>query len=88
MGAIPVVIPVTFTLEGEHLSFTPAQGAGRAEAIENRVVAFETDRLGPDGRTAWDVHVTGIPTAIIEGAPTPRFRLSTDVMAGWTLECG
>jgi len=82
MRAIPVVIPVSFTLNGEDVAFTPARGEGRAEAVENRVIAFETDRVGPDGHTQWDVHITGIPKSIGCMA-SPRFLLSTEVMSGW-----
>ena len=60
MRAVPVIIPVTFTLFGEDLMFSPGSGPDVARAVADSVVAFETDAIGPDGCAVWDVHVTGV----------------------------
>ena len=86
MRAIPVVIPVTFTLVGGDVVFVPRLGEGRSKAVENSVVAFETDQVETDGQTMWDVHVTGVARIIAGDAQSPRFVLSSDMMAGWKSE--
>jgi nitroimidazol reductase NimA-like FMN-containing flavoprotein (pyridoxamine 5'-phosphate oxidase superfamily) len=81
MRAIPVIIPVSFSLLGDDIAFSP-QGETSAHAIENSVVAFEADRAGPDGHTLWEVHVTGVARLLPDGAHEPGFRLSSEVMSG------
>lgn len=83
MRAIPVVIPVTFRLVGGDVVFVPGRGEGRAEAVENSVVAFETDQLESDNNTMWDIHVTGVARSIPGDTRGPSFLLSSDIMIGW-----
>ena len=82
MRAIPVIIPVSFALIGEDVAFTPGGGAGLAQAMENAVVAFEADQAGPDGHTAWEVHVTGVARRVCGGADKPGFQLASHVITG------
>jgi len=83
MGAVPVIIPVTFSLFGDDVVFSPGPGEARARAIADYVVAFETDLIGSDGRTCWDVHVTGVARPHNHSAEDPSFRLSSAIMSGW-----
>jgi uncharacterized protein len=83
--AVPIIIPVTFSLLGEDVVFVLGREDGRdalARAVANSVVAFETDQVGSDGHSRWDVHATGVATTCREAA-TPGFRLSTEIVSGW-----
>ena len=81
--AVPIIIPVAFTLVGEVLVFTPGSGEVLSRTVENSVVAFETDQRGSDGHAAWEVHVTGVATTLTDNANAPGFRLSSEIMTGW-----
>jgi nitroimidazol reductase NimA-like FMN-containing flavoprotein (pyridoxamine 5'-phosphate oxidase superfamily) len=83
MGAIPIIVPVTFTLCGENVIFVPGPAAAIARAVADSVVAFETDHLGSDGRTDWEVHVTGVASALSGQTEAPEFRLSSELLTGW-----
>jgi nitroimidazol reductase NimA-like FMN-containing flavoprotein (pyridoxamine 5'-phosphate oxidase superfamily) len=83
MRAVPVIIPVTFTLSGEDVLFSPDSGPDVVRAVADAVVAFETDAIGSDGRAVWDVHVTGVAKSLSSGTEPPHFRLSSEVMSGW-----
>ncbi|GAC1604719.1 MAG: hypothetical protein NVS3B21_34090 [Acidimicrobiales bacterium] len=83
MRAIPVVIPVTFSLLGGDVVFVPGIGEGRSKAVQNSVVAFETDQVEIDGNAMWDIHVTGVARMIPGDTSGPRFLLSSDIMADW-----
>jgi hypothetical protein len=82
MRAIPVIIPVSFTMHGEDVAFSPGPGEGLVQAIENSVVAFQADQAGPDGHTLWDVHVTGVARPQPDDADGSGFRLSSEIMRG------
>ena len=79
--AVPIIIPVTFTLVGEDVVFVLGREEGLAHAVANSVVAFETDPAGSDGHR-WYVHVTAVATTCRE-AGIPGFRLSTEIVSGW-----
>jgi hypothetical protein len=83
MRAVPIIIPVRFVLFGADVVLSPGPGAGLSRAIEDAVVAFETDGIGDDGRPLWDVHVTGVARAFNEAPGLFGFRLSTEIMTGW-----
>jgi len=83
--AVPVIIPVTFTLVDEDVLFALGRDVGLTglvRAVANSVVAFETDPLGSDGHSRWYVHVTGVATTYRE-ADNAGFRLSTEIVSGW-----
>jgi nitroimidazol reductase NimA-like FMN-containing flavoprotein (pyridoxamine 5'-phosphate oxidase superfamily) len=83
MGAIPIIVPVIFTLCGDNVIFVPGPAPAIARAVTDSVVAFETDHLGSNGRTDWEVHVTGVATALSCQNEAPEFRLSSELMTGW-----
>jgi nitroimidazol reductase NimA-like FMN-containing flavoprotein (pyridoxamine 5'-phosphate oxidase superfamily) len=83
MRAVPIIIPVSFTLVGEEVVFTPGLGEGLSRAVTDAVVAFETDHAGVDGHLGWGVHVTGVAMSTTSETDVPTFRLSTEIIAGW-----
>jgi hypothetical protein len=81
--AIPIIIPVNFTLFGDEVVFfIPGPEEGLSRAVADSVVAFETDHVGPDGHPRWGVHVTGIARTFVD-ADTGAFRLSSEIISGW-----
>jgi len=83
LRAVPVIIPVSFTLVDDDVVFDPGAGEGLSRAVGGAVVAFETDHAGPDGRPLWSVHITGVATASGAGLLPAGFRLSSRLMSGW-----
>jgi nitroimidazol reductase NimA-like FMN-containing flavoprotein (pyridoxamine 5'-phosphate oxidase superfamily) len=83
MRAVPIIIPVSFTLFGEDVVFSLGLGEGLSRAVANSIVAFESDHIGSDGRTLWDVHVTGRARTLSEETEAPDFRLSSEIISGW-----
>ncbi|MCU1456469.1 MAG: pSRTUE45c [Actinomycetia bacterium] len=81
--AVPIIIPVTFGVVDDDVVFSPEAGEGRDQAITDAVVAFETDKLGADGHTEWEVHVTGVARVLDDATGLHRFRLSSPVVTGW-----
>ncbi len=83
MRAVPVIIPVTFTLFGDDIIFMHNHGEVLTRAVAGSVIAFEADHLGSDGRANWEVHVTGVATNLAGPTRTSEFRLSSELVAGW-----
>jgi nitroimidazol reductase NimA-like FMN-containing flavoprotein (pyridoxamine 5'-phosphate oxidase superfamily) len=83
MRAVPVIIPVTFTLFGDDVVFSPGLGEGLSHAIANSVIAFGTDHVGSDGRAVWNVHVTGVARPLTHDTEASDFRLSSEIITGW-----
>jgi nitroimidazol reductase NimA-like FMN-containing flavoprotein (pyridoxamine 5'-phosphate oxidase superfamily) len=72
MGALPVVLPVNFTLfEGDILIRT-APGTKLRAAAANAVVAFEVDDVDPVDHTGWSVMVQGVASEITDEATVER----------------
>ncbi|MDQ1506823.1 MAG: hypothetical protein QOD57_4550 [Actinomycetota bacterium] len=59
-GALPSVLPVTFHLDGEHISVFIRRGSKLFAALQNAVVAFEADDFDPICCSGWSVAVTGV----------------------------
>lgn len=83
MRAVPVIIPVTFTLFGDDIIFIHSHSEILTRAVAGSVIAFEADHLGSDGRTEWEVHVTGVATNLAGPGQTSQFRLSSELVTGW-----
>lgn len=59
--ALPVIIPVNYVLdEDDTIVFRTAPDGQLARACDDAVVAFEIDRLSPDGSGGWSVLVIGV----------------------------
>ncbi|MCU1344973.1 MAG: hypothetical protein JWL70_1239 [Acidimicrobiia bacterium] len=83
MAALPVIIPVSFTVANDEITFGACWGQGMARAVAQSVVAFQTDYRGPSGYAEWGVHVTGIASDAAGDAATATFRLSAEIISGW-----
>jgi nitroimidazol reductase NimA-like FMN-containing flavoprotein (pyridoxamine 5'-phosphate oxidase superfamily) len=72
VGGVPVVLPVSFLLDGDDIVFLTGSGAKLRAASAGEPVAFEVDGVGPL-RRGWSVLVIGEATATddpaeVEGA--------------------
>ena len=59
VGALPVVHPVNFVLDGERVLVRTGVGSKLSAALRGAVVCFEVDDIDPTGTTGWSVLVTG-----------------------------
>jgi nitroimidazol reductase NimA-like FMN-containing flavoprotein (pyridoxamine 5'-phosphate oxidase superfamily) len=57
--AMPLVLPVTFALDGRRVVFCSTPGTKLYLALERATVAFEADDVDPDLRFGWSVCLTG-----------------------------
>jgi uncharacterized protein len=63
-GALPAIVPVSFTLHEGHVLIAARQGSPVVNAVRGSVVAFEVDAYDPAVRTGWSVTVVG-PSRVI-----------------------
>jgi uncharacterized protein len=62
-GGLPVVLPVTFVLDGDSVVFRTRAGSRLAGVSSGAVLAFEVDDAEPALRVGWSVTVCGQATA-------------------------
>lgn len=67
-GALPVVLPVNFHLDGERILVRTGPGTKLDVATRDAVVAFEVDDFDPIDHTGWSVAVTGTAHAMTDAA--------------------
>lgn len=93
IGALPVILPVSFRLVADRVVFRTAVGTKLDAATCNAVVAFEVDQIDRAGATGWSVMVTGIARAAgaLDPSDAPRWapagdgrlvEISTDMVSG------
>lgn len=70
--ALPVVLPVSFALDGSALILRTAVGSALATSPDDMVVAFEAGELDPDTGSGWSVLVTGTMQTISEAVAVAR----------------
>jgi len=85
IGAVPVIIPVSFALVGGDVVFSPGPGDRLSRAVAGCVVAFETDSVGAEGQAVWGVHVTGVARPLPAQPGAPAFGLPTEIISGWRI---
>jgi hypothetical protein len=86
IGALPVVLPITFRLVGEQIIFRTGAGTKLDAATHNNVVAFEVDDFEPFSHAGWSVVVTGVARSItdadervaLQASPIPRWAPTGD----------
>jgi nitroimidazol reductase NimA-like FMN-containing flavoprotein (pyridoxamine 5'-phosphate oxidase superfamily) len=71
---MPIVLPVTFALDGTRVVFCSTPGTKLYVALNNAVVAFEADDVDPDLRFGWSVCLTGPARILSEDADVARAR--------------
>jgi nitroimidazol reductase NimA-like FMN-containing flavoprotein (pyridoxamine 5'-phosphate oxidase superfamily) len=97
-GALPVVLPVGYALDGDSIVIDTGRGTTLEFATNDSVVAFEVDNLHERGHAGWTVMVTGVAEEVVDAdeverlrhrlrmdrdAPEQRFvRISTELVSG------
>ena len=97
-GALPVVFPVDYALDGDSVVVETGRGTTLDFATTGAVVAFEVDNLHERGHSGWTVTVTGVAEEISDDsevervgrllheggdASEPRFvRISSELVSG------
>lgn len=69
--ALPVIVPVNYTLLGSAVVFRTEPGGMLARGCQDSVVAFEVDDLARGGRSGWSVVVVGV-AAPLSGSAAVR----------------
>ena len=72
--AMPVVLPVTFALDGSRVVFCSTPGTKLYTALQSAIVAFEADDVDPDFRVGWSVCVAGPAQVVSDGEDLQRIR--------------
>jgi len=65
IGALPVILPVTYRIFGDAVVLRTTPGTRFDAALRNAVVAFEVDHLDEESGTGWSVIVTGLAQEIV-----------------------
>lgn len=71
-GALPLVVPVNFALDGRVIVFRTAADGPLAAATHGAVVAFQADDIDPVARTGWSVAITGIADPVVQTSEALR----------------
>jgi uncharacterized protein len=66
VGALPVILPVNYTLVGDRILVCTARGTKLAAATHDQVVAFQVDDFDSEGSTGWSVLVRGIASEVTD----------------------
>jgi nitroimidazol reductase NimA-like FMN-containing flavoprotein (pyridoxamine 5'-phosphate oxidase superfamily) len=73
-GALPVVLPVNFCVDGDRIVVRTGEGTKLAAAVRQAVVSFEVDDIDPLFHTGWSVVVTGIASPLESPADLAHAR--------------
>jgi nitroimidazol reductase NimA-like FMN-containing flavoprotein (pyridoxamine 5'-phosphate oxidase superfamily) len=90
-GALPVVLPVQYALQGDQLLLRTPGHHEVSDSIDGQVVGFEADRLDMVRGVGWSVSVTGTVrvAAAVSAEPVHRWfcdgvvlAMDTDIIVG------
>ncbi|MFF9777963.1 pyridoxamine 5'-phosphate oxidase family protein [Streptomyces sp. NPDC013978] len=80
--ALPAVLPVNFSLDGEGSVVLRTSAASElARVVDGVVVAFEADEVDPAAHSGWSVVVTGRASIVTD--PAQRARLARSGPRSW-----
>ena len=80
-GALPVILPVNFLLDGERILLRTGKGTKLDHALAGAVVAFEVDDINRWRHRGWSVAVTGVATVVDD--PDDLARIECLPLAHW-----
>jgi uncharacterized protein len=80
-GALPLVVPVNFALDGHAVVFRTTVDGSLAAATREAVVAFQADDIDEDVRSGWSVTITGVAVPVT--AASELLRLQQLGLAPW-----
>lgn len=73
-GALPVVLPVSYALDGDSIIVETGRGTTLDFATNGSVVAFQVDNLHEHGHSGWTVMVTGVAEEVQDRPEVARLR--------------
>lgn len=73
-GALPVVLPVGYALDGDSIVVETGRGTTLDFATSGSVVAFQVDNLHEHGHSGWTVMVTGVAEEVQDRREVARLR--------------
>ncbi len=73
-GALPLVLPVNFCVDGDRIVLRTGTGTKLEAASRHAVVSFEVDDIDPLFHTGWSVVVTGIASPLESAAELDHAR--------------
>jgi nitroimidazol reductase NimA-like FMN-containing flavoprotein (pyridoxamine 5'-phosphate oxidase superfamily) len=85
-GALPVVLPVGFALDGDCIVVETGRGTTLDSATSDSVVAFEVDNLHERGHSGWTVMVTGVAEEVTDEGEISRLRRLLRCAGEWREE--
>jgi nitroimidazol reductase NimA-like FMN-containing flavoprotein (pyridoxamine 5'-phosphate oxidase superfamily) len=74
VGALPLVLPVNFCVDGDHIVLRTGAGTKLDAASRHAVVSFEVDDIDPHFHGGWSVVVTGMAAPLASEAELARAR--------------
>lgn len=80
-GALPIILPVNFLLDGERILMRTGKGTKLDHALAGAVVAFEVDDIDRWRHQGWSVAVTGVATVVDD--PDDLVRIECLPLAHW-----
>lgn len=63
-GALPLILPVNYAMDGTSIVFRTRQGGLLDRACRNTIVAFEIDQYDATAGSGWSVLVVGVANAL------------------------
>lgn len=66
-GAMPMILPVNYAMEGANVVFRTRQGGLLDRTCRNTIVAFEIDEYDEETMTGWSVVVVGVANVLYAG---------------------
>jgi uncharacterized protein len=73
-GALPLVLPVPYLMDGETIVVETGRGTALEFATAGAVVGFEVDNLHENGHSGWTVMITGVAEEVRDSADLERLR--------------
>jgi nitroimidazol reductase NimA-like FMN-containing flavoprotein (pyridoxamine 5'-phosphate oxidase superfamily) len=72
IGALPVILPVNFLLDGDQVLIRTGSGTKLDAATRDAVVAFEVDEFDSFRHSGWSVCITGVARELRDPAELAR----------------
>jgi len=72
IGALPVILPVSYVLDGGRIVFRSSGGTKLDQALRGAVVCFEVDDVDPTHHAGWSVLVTGRSSVVTDAEDLAR----------------
>lgn len=66
-GALPLILPVNYAMDGPAIVFRTRQGGLLDRSCRNTVVAFEIDDYDESSRSGWSVVAVGVANVLYAG---------------------